>query len=51
MNTFEGNLLEDWSTCTALLSLNSLDEFERRVHALIRLMELCLERTWLVPTC
>jgi hypothetical protein len=51
MNTFESNLLEDWSACKTLLSLNDLGGAERRMDALIALMELCQDRAWLAATC
>jgi len=51
MNTFESNLVEDWSACTTLLSLRDLNEVERRIDALIALMELCQDRSWLAATC
>jgi hypothetical protein len=51
MNTFESNLLADWSACTTLLFLRDLHEVERRLDALIALMERCQDRTWLAGTC
>lgn len=51
MNTFENNLLEDWSACKTLLSQSDLGEVERRTDALIALMELCQDRAWLAATC
>jgi hypothetical protein len=51
MNTFENNLLEDWSACKTLLSLSDLGEVERRMAALIALMELCQDRAWLAADC
>ena len=51
MNTFESNVLEDWSACKTLLSLSEVGEVERRMEALIALMELCQDRTWLAATC
>jgi hypothetical protein len=51
MNDFESNLLEDWSACTKLLSLSCIDEFERRLEALIAAMELSQDHSWLVRSC
>ena len=51
MNAFEMNLLDDWSTCRSLLFLAQLEEFERRLNALIGAMELCQDRSWLVSDC
>ena len=51
MNTFESNVLEDWSACKTLLSLREVGEVERRMEALIALMELCQDRAWLASNC
>lgn len=51
MNTFEHHLLADWAACTSLLSQHALDEVDRRLEALIALMERCQERTWLAGPC
>jgi hypothetical protein len=51
MNAFERNLHEDWSALKGLLCLAQLDEFERRLSALIAAMELCEDRSWLVGDC
>lgn len=51
MNTFESNLLADWSACSTLLSLYDLHEVERRLDALIVLMERCQDRKWLAGSC
>lgn len=51
MNTFEQHLFEDWAACTALLARQELDELERRLAALIGLMERCQDRTWLAAPC
>ena len=51
MNTFEHHLLADWSACSVLLSRHDLEEVERRLEALIAVLERCQDRTWLVGTC
>jgi hypothetical protein len=51
MNTFEHHLLADWSACANLLSRRDLDEVERRLEALIAVLERCQDRTWLAGTC
>lgn len=51
MNTFETHLLADWAACTTLLVQRELDEVDRRLVALIAVMERCQDRTWLAGTC
>ena len=51
MNAFEAHLLGSWSECTGLLELRDLPEFERRIDALIAVLERCQDRTWIVATC
>ena len=51
MNTFEHHLFADWTACASLLSQCDLDEADRRLAALIALMERCQDRTWLAGPC
>lgn len=51
MNAFETHLIGSWSECSALLARGELAEFERRIDALIAVLERCQDRTWLVATC
>ncbi len=51
MNTFEHHLLADWSACMTLRSHGHLGEVDRRLEALITLMERCQDRTWLASPC
>jgi hypothetical protein len=51
VNAFETHLLGSWSECTGLLELRNLPEFERRIDALIAVLERCQDRTWIVATC
>jgi hypothetical protein len=51
MNTFETHILGDWSECVGLLALRDLRECERRMEALIEVMERCQDRTWIVASC
>jgi len=51
MNIFEHHLLADWSACMTLLSQGDLAEVDRRLEALITLMERCQDRTWLAGPC
>jgi len=51
MNTFEHHLFADWTACASLLSQCDLDEADRRLAALITLMERCQDRTWLAGPC
>jgi hypothetical protein len=51
MNAFEAHILGDWSECVGLLALRDLPECERRLDALIAVMERCQDRTWLLPSC
>jgi hypothetical protein len=51
MNAFEAHLLENWHECAALLARSDLAEFERRLDALVAILERCGDRTWVVATC
>jgi hypothetical protein len=51
VNAFERHLIDNWSECVALLARGDLTEFERRVVALIAVLERCQDRTWIVAAC
>jgi hypothetical protein len=51
VNAFETHLLDSWSECTELLGRRDLLEFERRVEALIAVLERCQDRTWIAAAC
>ncbi len=51
VNAFETLLLGNWVECTALLDQRDLGEFERRLEALVAVLERCQDRTWIMATC